>query len=99
MSDREHDHVVVRELLRGYRLNGRVARASRVFVGQYDEGAEDAGESAVANGEEAEGELIGADEDSSPAEADEGIDDGPFDGSAIQEILDREADGEEPESK
>jgi molecular chaperone GrpE len=31
----EHDHVVVKELLRGYRLNGRVARAARVAVGQY----------------------------------------------------------------
>jgi hypothetical protein len=27
--------VVVKELLRGYRLNGRVARASRVLVGEY----------------------------------------------------------------
>jgi molecular chaperone GrpE len=31
----EHDHVVVKELLRGYRLNGRVARPARVAVGQY----------------------------------------------------------------
>jgi molecular chaperone GrpE (heat shock protein) len=27
--------VVVKELLRGYRLNGRIARASRVLVGDY----------------------------------------------------------------
>ena len=27
--------MVVKELLRGYRLNGRIARASRVVVGQY----------------------------------------------------------------
>lgn len=35
VDDPEHDHVVVREVLRGYRLHGRVARASRVFVGQH----------------------------------------------------------------
>jgi molecular chaperone GrpE len=38
VEDAEHDHVVVREMLRGYRLHGRVARASRVVVGQYREG-------------------------------------------------------------
>jgi hypothetical protein len=27
--------VVVKDLLRGYRLNGRIARASRVIVGEY----------------------------------------------------------------
>jgi molecular chaperone GrpE len=35
VSDPEHEHVVVKELLRGYRLHGRVARASRVLVGTY----------------------------------------------------------------
>jgi molecular chaperone GrpE len=35
VSDREDEHVVVKELLRGYRLRGRVARASRVLVGTY----------------------------------------------------------------
>lgn len=35
VDDPDHHHVVVKELLRGYRLNGRVARASRVVVGQY----------------------------------------------------------------
>lgn len=35
VEDPDHDHVVVKELLRGYRLNGRLARASRVVVGQY----------------------------------------------------------------
>jgi len=54
VEDPEHDHVVVREMLRGYRLHGRVARASRVVVGQHREGA-------AAEGEQAE-ELIGADE-------------------------------------
>jgi molecular chaperone GrpE len=31
----EHHHVVVKELLRGYRLNGRIARPSRVVIGEY----------------------------------------------------------------
>jgi molecular chaperone GrpE len=35
VDDPEHDHVVVKEVLRGYRLHGRVARAARVFVGQH----------------------------------------------------------------
>ncbi len=55
VEDAEHDHVVVREMLRGYRLHGRVARASRVVVGQHR-----AGGAAAAGGTE-EG-LIGADE-------------------------------------
>jgi len=54
VADSEHDHVVVREMLRGYRLHGRVARASRVVVGQHGEGATAAGVPAE--------ELIGADE-------------------------------------
>jgi molecular chaperone GrpE len=35
VENSEHHHVVVKELLRGYRLNGRVARASRVLVGEF----------------------------------------------------------------
>lgn len=35
VDDPDHHHLVVKELLRGYRLNGRIARASRVVVGQY----------------------------------------------------------------
>jgi molecular chaperone GrpE len=35
VADPEHHHVVVKDLLRGYRLNGRIARASRVIVGEY----------------------------------------------------------------
>jgi molecular chaperone GrpE len=35
VDDPDHHHVVMKELLRGYRLNGRVARASRVVVGEY----------------------------------------------------------------
>lgn len=37
VTDPDHDHVVVKELLRGYRLHGRLARASRVLVGGYHE--------------------------------------------------------------
>lgn len=55
VEDPEHHHVVMREMLRGYRLHGRVARASRVVVGEHREGG------AAAAGGEAE-ELIGADE-------------------------------------
>ena len=95
VSEREHDHVVVRELLRGYRLNGRIARASRVFVGQYDEGAADSGGVAVANGDGADDELIGADEDPAAPEADPAPGVGPFDGDVIQEVLDREGDDED----
>src|SRR5262245_22474459 len=35
VTEPDHHHVVVKELLRGYRLNGRIARASRVLVGDY----------------------------------------------------------------
>jgi molecular chaperone GrpE len=35
VNEPEHHHVVVKELMRGYRLNGRVARASQVIVGEY----------------------------------------------------------------
>jgi molecular chaperone GrpE len=35
VTDAEQHHLVLRELLRGYRLNGRVARASRVVLGEY----------------------------------------------------------------
>ncbi len=39
VSDPDHEHVVVRELSRGYRLNGRIARPSRVMVGAYSKDA------------------------------------------------------------
>ena len=35
VDDPDHHNVVVQEALRGYRLNGRIARASRVVVGQF----------------------------------------------------------------
>ena len=35
VSDPDHHHVVMKEMLRGYRISGRVARASQVVVGEY----------------------------------------------------------------
>jgi molecular chaperone GrpE len=35
VDDPDDHHVVVKELMRGYRLNGRVARAARVVLGEY----------------------------------------------------------------
>jgi molecular chaperone GrpE len=54
VDEPEHHHMVVKELLRGYRLNGRIARASRVLVGDYKGGG--------APSVHAEEELIGAEE-------------------------------------
>lgn len=39
VEDPDHHHVVVREPLRGYRIAGKIARASRVVIGEFD-GAE-----------------------------------------------------------
>ena len=36
VKEAEQHHVVVKELLRGYRLNGRVARPSRVVIGVFE---------------------------------------------------------------
>ena len=36
VKEPEQHHLVVKELLRGYRLNGRVARASRVVIGIFE---------------------------------------------------------------
>jgi hypothetical protein len=38
VNEAEQHHVVVKELLRGYRLNGRVARPSRVVIGVFEAG-------------------------------------------------------------
>ncbi len=48
VDDPDHHNLVVQEALRGYRLNGRIARASRVVVGEYH------GEPVAATSEEAE---------------------------------------------
>ena len=82
VQDPEHDHVVVREMLRGYRLHGRVARASRVVVGQLHEGS-------PPHGRQIE-ELIGADEDRAAEAAVAEItaaDTVPFDESTLREIF------------
>jgi GrpE len=62
VAEPEHHHVVVKELMRGYRLNGRVARASRVAIGEYAPAATE-----VEPGDG--GLLVGADEVSTPAAA------------------------------
>jgi molecular chaperone GrpE len=88
VADPEHDHVVVREVLRGYRLHGRVARPSRVFVGQHKGAA-----AAPPPDEE-----IGADEvKAAAAAATEALADTvPIDEATMREIF---GTGEEPESK
>jgi molecular chaperone GrpE len=92
VSEPEHDHVVVRELLRGYRLNGRVARASRVFVGQYDEGSATTEEGA---NDETGGDLIGVDDDSPDAAADPD----PLDEDAIRDLFGPGEEDPGPDSK
>jgi molecular chaperone GrpE len=59
VSDHEHHHLVMKELMRGYRLNGKLARPSRVVVGEY---APDAAAEATLRAHVSE-PLIGADED------------------------------------
>lgn len=39
VADPDHHNFVVKELMRGYRVNGRVVRPSRVVIGIYQEGA------------------------------------------------------------
>jgi len=39
VGDPDHNNVVVKDLMRGYRVNGRVVRPSRVVIGIYTEGA------------------------------------------------------------
>ena len=39
VPDPDHNGVVVKDLMRGYRVNGRVVRPSRVVIGVYQEGA------------------------------------------------------------
>lgn len=42
VTDPDHHHLVVREPMRGYRIAGKIARASRVVIGEYDPAAEEA---------------------------------------------------------
>ena len=39
VPDPDHHNFVMKELMRGYRVNGRVVRPSRVVIGAYQEGA------------------------------------------------------------
>jgi molecular chaperone GrpE len=98
VDDPEHDHVVVREILRGYRLHGRVARASRVVVGMHRHGAS-------APPSKAEEPMIGADEAEAALEAAAAIsaaDTVPLDESMIRQIFgsedDPEPDADDPET-
>ena len=72
VEDPDQNNVVVKELLRGYRLNGRVVRASRVVMAQYqpasgsvvDESAVDPGPSATpVDNELTLEDLIGGNDD------------------------------------
>jgi molecular chaperone GrpE len=96
VDDAEKDHVVVKEILRGYRLRGRVARASRVVVGMERGVLQREGYVAPSPPEE----LIGADEAQAAAEAAAALsaaDTVPLDEGAIREIF---GGGEEdPDSK
>jgi len=92
VDDPDHDHVVVREILRGYRLHGRVARASRVVVGRHGEGG------APPTG--APEELIGADEAQAATEAAATIsaaDTVPLDEGTLREIFG--GDEEDPDTE
>lgn len=84
VTDPDHDHVVVKELLRGYRLNGRVARASRVLVGQFDETARETPGPA---------DLVGLEEDSVP-EVDASAETLPLDEETIRAIFGPDDDTE-----
>lgn len=80
--DPDQHHVVVKELLRGYRLNGRIARASRVMVGEYHGERPEAAPAAPSRDEA----LIGADEVLAPQgrEPKEGAED-----TTLEEIIAR----------
>ncbi len=86
VTDPDHDHVVVRELLRGYRLNGRVARASRVLLGRYD---------ATAKETQDPGDLIGMGEEGEVPEVDAAAETLPLDEETIRAIFG--SDEDEPE--
>ena len=42
VDDPDQHHVVMQEMLRGYRIKGRIARASRVVIGEYRGGTAEA---------------------------------------------------------
>ena len=78
VSDPEHEHVVVKELLRGYRLHDRVARASRILVGAY---------TADAEAEVAPETLIGADEPPLVGELDPAAETIPLDENMLRALF------------
>jgi molecular chaperone GrpE len=86
VTDPDHDHVVVRELLRGYRLNGRVARASRVLVGQFD---------STATPSPRTDDLVGADEEPAVPEVDAAAETLPLDEETIRAIFGPDEDENE----
>ena len=89
VEDPEQENVVVREMLRGYRLHGRVARASRVVVGQFRNG--------VAAPSGATEELIGADEAAARGIADIGAAETiPLDEATLRAIFGDEDPDAEP---
>jgi molecular chaperone GrpE len=55
VEDPDHHHIVVKELLRGYRLHGRVARAARVAVGEHKADV-------LVDAASDESDMVGADE-------------------------------------
>ncbi|HVO11955.1 MAG TPA: nucleotide exchange factor GrpE [Vicinamibacteria bacterium] len=81
VRDREREHLVLAEMQRGYRLHGRVVRASRVVVGAYQEAAEEP--------QPDRSELIGADEvrDRSTPDAAEPVTARLFDQADLDEML------------
>jgi molecular chaperone GrpE len=93
VDDPEQDHVVVRETLRGYRLHGRVARASRVVVGLHRHGA------SAATPKPREEEMIGADEAAlEAAAAISAADTVPLDEGMIRQIFGGGEGEPEPET-
>jgi molecular chaperone GrpE len=57
VSEPDQDHVVVKELMRGYRLHGKIARASRVVIGAYKPGQEGMAKEPSAPGDVSVGTL------------------------------------------
>ncbi len=87
VEDPDHDHVVVKELLRGYRLNGRVARASRVVIGEHGQ---------PVPVEIPPTDLIGADEVPLEAEPEPVLEAAALDEEATLEEIIADAHTEEP---
>ncbi len=104
VEEPEHDHVVVKEVMRGYRLHGRVARPSRVFIGQH-KGAPAAAAAAAAvapePGEETGLEELAAEEVAAEAAlVKEALPDTvPIDEATIRELFEQPGPGEEPDEK